>query len=346
MKEYMNSYERCLAAIQFRDVDRMPTDLHNFLMCAEESGMDFGAFVLDDSAMAEMQINMWEKFGHDMLLIENGTAALAQALGCGVIYRKKGAPVAHTTAVKQLEDIRNLKMPADFWESPLLKAQILTVERLVQHFGREVFLIGRGDQGPFSLASQLYGMDRLLEDLMDEEAEEDVHRLLEFCTSACIAYHEKLLQLGVPMTSMGDSTAGPDVISPAMYKTFAVPYEKKVIEAVHRKGGLISLHICGNATKIIDKMCSLGADVLEIDQKTDLKTAVREAKENCALLGQVNPVLLSNGTQQEAKEAAERILQIVGGKTSTGFILGPGCALGGDTPKENIQALIDSVKFR
>lgn len=346
MKEYMNSYERCLAAIQFRDVDRMPTDLHNFLMCAEESGMDFGAFVLDDSAMAEMQINMWEEFGHDMLLIENGTAALAQALGCGVIYRKKGAPVAHTTAVKQLEDIRNLKMPADFWESPLLKAQILTVERLVQHFGREVFLIGRGDQGPFSLASQLYGMDRLLEDLMDEEAEEDVHRLLEFCTSACIAYHEKLLQLGVPMTSMGDSTAGPDVISPAMYETFAVPYEKKVIEAVHRKGGLISLHICGNATKIIDKMCSLGADVLEIDQKTDLKTAVRAAKENCALLGQVNPVLLSNGTQQEVKEAAERILQIVGGKSTTGFILGPGCALGGDTPKENIQALIDSVKFR
>lgn len=346
MKEYMNSYERCLAAIQFRDVDRMPTDLHNFLMCAEESGMDFGAFVLDDSAMAEMQINMWEEFGHDMLLIENGTAALAQALGCGVIYRKKGAPVAHTTAVKQLEDIRNLKMPADFWESPLLKAQILTVERLVQHFGREVFLIGRGDQGPFSLASQLYGMDRLLEDLMDEEAEEDVHRLLEFCTSACIAYHEKLLQLGVPMTSMGDSTAGPDVISPAMYETFAVPYEKKVIEAVHRKGGLISLHICGNATKIIDQMCNLGADVLEIDQKTDLKTAVRAAKENCALLGQVNPVLLSNGTQQEVKEAAERILQIVGGKSITGFILGPGCALGGDTPKENIQALIDSVKFR
>lgn len=346
MKEYMNSYERCLAAIQFRDVDRMPTDLHNFLMCAEESGMDFGAFVLDDSAMAEMQINMWEEFGHDMLLIENGTAALAQALGCGVIYRKKGAPVAHTTAVKQLEDIRNLKMPADFWESPLLKAQILTVERLVQHFGREVFLIGRGDQGPFSLASQLYGMDRLLEDLMDEEAEEDIHRLLEFCTSACIAYHEKLLQLGVPMTSMGDSTAGPDVISPAMYETFAVPYEKKVIEAVHRKGGLISLHICGNATKIIDQMCNLGADVLEIDQKTDLKTAVRAAKENCALLGQVNPVLLSNGTQQEVKEAADRILQIVGGKSTTGFILGPGCALGGDTPKENIQALIDSVKFR
>lgn len=344
MKEYMNSYERCLAAIQFQDVDRMPTDLHDFLMCAEESGMDFGEFVLDDSIMARMQISMWEEFGHDMLLVENGTAALAQALGCGVIYRKKGAPVAHTTAIKRLEDVRNLEMPDDFWESPLLKAQLLTVERLVKHFGREVFLIGRGDQGPFSLASQLYGMDRLLENLMDEDAEEDIRRLLDFCTRACIAYHERLLLLGVPMTSMGDSTAGPDVISPAMYETFAMPYEKQVIEAVHRKGGLISLHICGNATKIIDKMCSLGADVLEIDQKTDLEAAVRAAEGKCALLGQINPVLLSGGTQQEVKAAAERILGITGGKNATGFILGPGCALGGDTPKENIHAMLNSVK--
>ena len=59
--------------------------------------------------MARMQISMWEEFGHDMLLVENGTAALAQALGCGVIYRKKGAPVAHTTAIKRLEDLRNLE---------------------------------------------------------------------------------------------------------------------------------------------------------------------------------------------------------------------------------------------
>lgn len=213
-------------------------------------------------------------------------------------------------------------MPDNFWESPLLKAQLLTVERLVQHFGREVFLIGRGDQGPFSLASQLYGMDRLLEDLMDEDAEEDIRRLLDFCTRACIAYHERLLLLGVPMTSMGDSTAGPDVISPAMYETFAMPYEKQVIEAVHRKGGLISLHICGNATKIIDKMCSLGADVLEIDQKTDLEAAVREAEGKCALLGQINPVLLSGGTQQEVKAAAERILGSPEERTPPGLYWG------------------------
>ena len=79
-------------------------------------------------------------------------------------------------------------------------------------------------------------------------------------------------------------------------------------------------------------------------QKTDLEAAVREAEGKCALLGQINPVLLSGGTQQEVKAAAERILGITGGKNATGFILGPGCALGGDTPKENIHAMLNSVK--
>ena len=49
-------------------------------------------------------------------------------------------------------------------------------------------------------------------------------------------------------------------------------------------------------------------------------------------------------THLEVKAAAERILGITGGKNATGFILGPGCALGGDTPKENIHAMLNSVK--
>lgn len=344
MKNYMNAYERCLAAIRFEEIDHLPTDLHNFLMCAQQSGMDFGKFVLDDKKMAEMQIELWKEYSHDMLLIENGTATLAEALGVEVIYRKKGAPVAHGTVLKQLEDVRKLEMPENLWESPLVKAQLLTVERLVQYFDRTTFLIGRADQGPFSLAAQLYGMERLLEDMMDEDAEEDILKLLDFCTNVCIMYHEKLLSLGVPMTSMGDSTAGPDVISPSMYKEIVLPYEKRVVDAVHKKGGMVALHICGNATKIIGNMCETGADILEIDQKTNLKEALLYSKGKCALLGQVNPVLLSGGTMEQVKEATEDIVQTIGGKGSTGFVLGPGCALGGDTPKENILAMLNCAR--
>lgn len=339
----MNSYERCMAAIHMEPVDRLPVDLHNFAMCAEASGMDYNEFLLDPQAMAKMQIELQKEYGQDMLLIENGTATLAEALGCDVAYQQKGVPVANKPAVTDLENVREWKIPENLLESPLLKANLKTVELLKNHFHDEVFLMGRGDQGPFSLAAEIYGMDNLLMDVMDEDMEEDIFCLLEYCTNACIRYHKALLEAGAHCTSMGDSTAGPDVISPAMYEKFAMPYEKKLIDAVHEAGGLISLHICGNATKILPQMCSLGADILEIDQKTDLPKAVEVVRGKCALLGQVSPIILKEGPVEKIKEAGEETIAVIGGKTQTGFIFGPGCALGGSTAKENVHALVNCI---
>ena len=339
----MNSYERCQAAIKMQQVDRIPVELHNFLMCARASGIPFSEFFLNPEQMVHAQIMMQKTYGYDMLLIENGTATLAQALGCTIVYSKNAAPVACTPALKKLSDIRSCKIPEDFGESPLMKAQLATVKRLQSYYKESVFLIGRGDQGPFSLASQVYGMDRFLEALLDEDEEENVHLLLEYCTNVCIRYHKMLLALGVPMTSMGDSTAGPDVISPAMYEEFAMPYEKKVIQSVHSSGGMISLHICGNATKIIEKMISLGADVLEIDQKTDLRLAYEKSIGKCALMGQIDPVTLKLGSEDEIENSLEQILDNIGGRKATGFILGAGCVISPDTPEKNIRLLTGCV---
>lgn len=339
----MNSYERCMAAIRMEPVDRLPVDLHNFVMCAEASGMHYDAFLLDAQAMARMQIALQKEYGHDMLLIENGTATLAEALGCEVAYQQNGVPVANRPAVNTIEDVKEWKLPENLLESPLLKANLETVALLKKYFRDEVFLLGRGDQGPFSLAAEIYGMDNFLMDIMDEDMEEEIFCLLDYCAEACIRYHKALLEAGAHCTSMGDSTAGPDVLSPAMYEKFAMPYEKKVIDAVHEAGGLISLHICGNATMILPQMCSLGADILEIDQKTDLSRAIEVVKGKCTLLGQISPILLKEGVLEEIKEAGEITITAVGGKTQTGFIFGPGCALGGNTPKENVHALIECV---
>lgn len=339
----MNSYERCMAAIQMKPVDRLPVDLHNFAVCADASGMHYDEFFLDAQAMADMQIELQKEYGHDVLLIENGTATLAEALGCDVAYQQNGIPVANKPAVDTLEKTTDWEIPENLLESPLLKANLKTVELLKNYFHDEVFLMGRGDQGPFSLAAEIYGMNNLLMDLMDEDMEEEIFGLLEYCTKACICYHKALLKAGAHCTSMGDSTAGPDVVSPAMYEKFAMPYEKKIIDAVHEAGGLISLHICGNATKIMPQMCSLGADILEIDQKTDLAKAVEIARGKCTLLGQVSPIILKEGSVEKIKEAGEKTISVVGGKSQTGYIFGPGCALGGSTPKENIHALVNCV---
>lgn len=340
----MNSLEICMAAIKGEKVERLPIDLHNFTMCAEASGMEYDKFFLDSDAMAEMQISLQKRFQHDMLLVENGTGTLAEAVGCGIIYDSKKHPVAHGPAIQSIEEVKDIKIPEDLFEKPLIKANLETVKKLAEYYKDEVFILGRADQGPFSLASQIYGMENFMMDLLDEDYEEEIQMLLEYCTQICILYHKKMLEMGAHMTSMGESTAGPDVLSPAMYEMFAMPYEKKVIDAVHEAGGLISLHICGNATGIIERMVSLGADVLEIDQKTDLKVAREATAGKCALLGQISPMTLNSGNKEEISKEVKHCLDTIGGTNASWHILGPGCALGGDTSAESIEWMIQCAR--
>ncbi|MDO5422174.1 MAG: uroporphyrinogen decarboxylase family protein [Eubacteriales bacterium] len=340
----MNSYERCMAAMHFQQVDRIPTDLHNFMMCAKESGEPFSEFVLDAEGMAKAQMRLLREFGQDMLLIENGTAALAEAMGCGGIYREKDCPVAHGAAIDSLKDVRKLKPDERILESPLVRANLETVRILKRELGDSVFLMGRGDQGPFSLAAQIYGMNRLLEDLLDEECEEEIFELLQACVEAEKIYCRALLEAGAHGTSLGDSTAGPDVLSPALYEKFAMPFERQVARYVHGLGGTLALHICGNATRIIDRMMLAEADILEIDQKTDLAEVFPGMKGRQVILGQISPLTLFQGTEEQVREETGRMLGIVGGKRQTGVILGPGCAMGTETPYGNVKAMLGIVR--
>ena len=306
----MTSLERFLAAVRFEEVDRMPTDLHNFTLCASASGKTF------------------EEFGHDVLLVENGTASLAQAMGCGVSFRKEDAPAVTGAVLRAIGEWDKLTVTGRILDAPLLRASLETVKLLRKKLGNQVAIMGRGDQGPFSLASQMLGMSRLLMELTDRDMAEDIAHLMEIAAQAGILC----------------CTAGPDVISPAMYETYALPYEQKLIRAVHREGGLIALHICGNATGIIGKMTETEADILEIDQKTRLAESWPGLKGRTAILGQISPVTLMNGGTEEVRAETEAMLRTVGGRKATGVILGPGCALGGGTPFANIHVMLDAVK--
>lgn len=341
----MDGLERCLAAIRQEELECLPTDLHNFMMCAGESGLSFQEFVLSPRAMADGQLQSWERFHHDCLLIENGTASLAEALGCRVVYRRDDPPVACGPAITSLEKIKELPLGESILESPLVKANLETVKILKKELGGQVMVMGRGDQGPFSLASQVFGMERLLVAMAEGGREEEIQELLDVCTQASILYCTALLEAGADCTSIGESTAGPDVLSPAMYREYAVPWESEVIEAIHQRGGLISLHICGNATSIAGDMVSTGADILEIDQKTDYRRFYAQAKGRTTLLGAVSPISLMVETPEQVKKETGEMLEKTGELNPKGIILGPGCALGRDTPHENIQAMLSAAAW-
>jgi len=339
----MDSIERTLATLAFKQSDRVPVDLHNFMVTPRYIGAeDSPDFYRNGEALAEGQIAAWRRFGHDVLLVENGTAALAEACGVEVEYLSESAPVAKKPAISSLDEVENLKVP-DPYKDPLLKELLKATRIVVEEIGDQAFIMGRADQGPFSLACEIRGMSNFLMDLALGEDLDKVYQLLDFCLEVCDRYAHAQIEQGAHATSIGDSPSGPDVISQKYYRQFAHPWVKRLAERLKKNDVILAYHICGNATPIMEDMVTTGADIIEIDQKSDQVAVKSVVRGKAALLGPVDPSgVMANGTPQEVTEKCVEALDNL--SPGGGFILGPGCALPPTTPDENIDAMIEAAK--
>ena len=180
MQEEMTSLERCLATIRLEPHDRVPVDLHNFMMTVAGSKLPPAKIFQDGQLLGEAQVAAWKRFGHDLLLIENGTAALAEACGCEVTYLAGSAPIIEKPLLESLSRVSSLKKP-DPWNSPLSRAVLDATRYVLDQIGDRVFVLGRADQGPFDLACLIAGPITLMTEMAAGECDEQIFELLEYC---------------------------------------------------------------------------------------------------------------------------------------------------------------------
>jgi uroporphyrinogen decarboxylase len=338
----MTSLERCLATIRREPHDRVPVDLHNFMMTLAGVNLPPENMYRDGQLLGEAQIAAWQRFGHDMLIVENGTGALAEACGCEVSYTAGSAPVIKRPLIHDLSEVARLK-PPDPSRSPLCKAVLDATRLILERIGDRVFVMGRADQGPLSLASMIAGPELLLVEMAAGERDNEIFALLEYATEAYIHYARMFKELGCPGTSVGEAQGSPDVISPAMYRKYCLPWAQKIVRTLQTDEFAISYHICGNTTRIIDSMVATGAAILEFDYKCDKTAAKRAAAGRTTLLGPIDPSgVLHEGSPEKVESACREALEVLapGGE----YILGPGCALPATTPDANIDKLMECAR--
>jgi MtaA/CmuA family methyltransferase len=217
------------------------------------------------------------------------------------------------------------------------------VRRLKAHFRDEVYVRGNCDQAGFSLASMMLGPAEWMMGLVDEGNREGAHALLAYCSEAAAAFIRLMAATGADMVSNGDSPAGPDLVSPAMYAEFARPYEARLVDQAHALGLPYTLHICGNTTRILEGMLSTGADALELDTKTDVRAARDAMRGRAAFIGNIDPSsVLALGTPALVEARTRELLEAFAGVP--GFILNTGCAIPAETPPANLKAMIAAAR--
>ena len=328
-----------MTTLQHRIPDRVPVDLHNFLPAVRHAGLPLGEALQDGEAIAESQLTYWRDFGHDMLLVENGVIAEGQACGCEAVYPANQPPdlVSHVLA-DGLERVLDLEVPDPFTTRPMCEV-LKAVRILRREIGDRAFIMGRADQGPAALFGALRGYEQFIVDLRLDEEPELIRAALAYCTRVHRRYAEALRDAGAHGTSMGG--AGVDLIGPHLHREFCHPYSREVIQAVGSPAFPFSLHICGDATPILEDMVATGAQMLELDYPTDMQLAKATLRGRSTFVGPINPVTIWGGRPDEVVAAARGAIEVLG--PGGEFILGPGCALGLDTPDDNVHALIEAA---
>jgi MtaA/CmuA family methyltransferase len=316
--------------------------MQNFQNTAFLVGMKLSEFCQSASRMAESQLAAWDRFGYDVLDLENGTAAIAEALGCEVEYPENEPPRVVKPALTCLEDIQKLKEVDPFRAGHL--PELIEATRLIRKgLGKRACIVGEADQGAFSLAALLTGIETWLEALLVPEKHILLHQLLEFCNRQILKFALAQFDAGADFVQIGDSLAGPDVCSPRIYKKFALPYEQHLAAELNLHKIPLIIHICGNATPIISDMAVSGATMLEIDYKADAARCRDVTQGKTILIGNVDPSgIMALGTPDAVIEQSRKAIQSMG--KYGGFILSPGCTLPANTPAENTTAMMEAAR--
>jgi uroporphyrinogen decarboxylase len=334
----MNSRERTKDTLNGTGSDRFPTGPLAVHYCAQLAGYSIKEYTLNPKALSESVFAYYDMFKPDAIWVSADTWVTAEAMGAKVAFPDENQPLGGTgePLVKNQKDIDSIPQ-VDVANQGRFPIMIEALERVVEQLGDEVFIVGCFDQSPFSLACALLGMDNAMISMISHP--EFLKSLMQKCSEYCIAYGTALANAGADMLSTGDSPAG--LIGKEHYRKIALPAEQKVFSALKKNtDAFLSLHICGDATTILDDMAKSGADVLEIDSLVSMEDACQIVPDDIALWGNLDPVgLLQNGTPELVRHEVNQIIDTCSQYDRTRMVLSSGCTIAMETKKENLLEL-------
>ncbi len=331
MTEYTPK-ERLYRRLRKQQVDRMPAVCFTQTATLEQMEAS-GAYWPDAHNDAEKMATLAEAghtvVGFEAVRVPFDITAEAELFGCGIkAGDQKQQPSVIKHSVKDLEDLEKIKNYNlnEGRVNEVLKA----VKILSDKYGKELPIIG-SMIGPFSLAQHING-DAWFGNLFT--GEEIVPALLDFCSDFNVAYAKAMVENGADTIAIIDPTASYELIGGDFYEKYALPYQKKIADAMKELDVATVLHICGNTTNGLAIMDRTGVNGISVDQRVDIKTANGNV-ENAIIIGNLDPVaVLWNGTPETVAEESKKALDAGVG------LLSPGCGIVSMTPTANLQQMV------
>ena len=339
MGKEMTSLERVKAAYSLREPDRIPV----FPMVTYASGTPLGyslrEYCHDVEKMVKGQLYLQKQLDCDFVLSYVDVWVFAEAVGVKLDFPENNTPNPVESPVKSSEDVEKLEVP-DPKRDGRLPIIVEGVERLREQVGGKIAIYS-GGLGPFTLAAEIRGLQPFLKDLYVNR--DLALKLVKFCTEYMAEMGRAEAQAGADIVHLGDSFAGPSLVSPKFFRDYAMPYDKMIFDQWKKEGVLTSLHICGKSTAIWDDMVETGTHNIEVDQTVDLAEAKAKVGHRACLSGNIDPsAVIHHGTTEEVEKKTRECIQAAG--SGGGFVLSPGCVVMPGFPQSNLETMMRVAK--
>jgi MtaA/CmuA family methyltransferase len=328
----MNGRERVIAMLEGRPADHLPLMPITMMFASDLIGAKYMDYATNFRVQAEGQLRVAERFGFDYVSVISDPCCEASDLGAAIKFFPDQPPAIdeENALLAQRSKLSELKIPDPLGGGRMtnrLKAAGLLKERTGGSKTVEGWI-----EGPCAEAADLRGINNLMTDFFDDP--QFVADLFEFVLEMELVFAKAQMAAGAELIGVGDAAAS--LVGPKIYEEFVWPYEKKMVDSLHKMGARVRLHICGNTTRILDGMGRLGCDMIDLDSPASMSEGRLAMGSNQVLLGNLDPVRdLRNGTPESVYAAVAECHRQAGPR----FIVGAGCEVVRDTPAANLEAM-------
>lgn len=303
------------------------------------------AWAMNGKDLADVETNFYTQFCPDTFHLGRGASRFPEDE-----YRKKAANEL-VPEVRKLESKRAIDEYVSLvtvTAEEALKSGIYDHVKVIRkQYGNEAF-ITLNEGNPFADILDPHGLLGFENGLISMiENSEMVEYLLRKMYESRLETMKALKQCGADAYIGSETYCSADIISPALYSEVVFPAQKQFYHGLKEMGLYAFSYFLGNLFPMMDEIKQLGLDALLVERYNkgvdiDIHRVYEEAEGEFTVFGNLNSVdTLLHGTVEDViKETKREIDHCSRGK----FIMSNDCPICFDTPAENIQAMLETVK--
>lgn len=285
--------------------------------------------VTSSSAQAHCLNELYKRCNMASLVTPMDLSVEAECFGAPVRFSDNDVPSVERGIIDSIEDVGSVSVP----EIGAGRSGIyIEGTKMTKAILPDVPLFC-GAIGPYSLAGRLFDMTELMMECYDSP--DEVKKLLDKATEFIIHYINAHKNAGADGVILAEPAAG--LLSPALCDEFSNVYVKRIIDAVSDDSFVFCYHNCGSSViACAEGIASLGADIYHFGNAIELESMIPKMPEGSIVMGNVDPLLLRDGTESEVCASIDTVFSKCAKYTN--FMISTGCDVPADAKWENIDA--------